>query len=114
MVAPFSLTWITPTTLSCHLPVETSWRFYWSISRGRQVRSFCYLGRTIHSSGSCRPDVVRRIRIAAMAMDSLSKVWSRDRLTVTTKLRIYQTSIMSVFLYGAETWTLLAADLLDL
>ena len=35
------------------------------------VSSFCYLGSTIHSSGSCRPDVMCRIRIAAMTMDSL-------------------------------------------
>ena len=25
-------------TLCCHLPVETSWQFHWSISQGRQVR----------------------------------------------------------------------------
>ena len=73
--------------------------------------SFCCLSSTTHSSGSCRPDVMCRIRNAATAIDSLSRVWSRGCLTVTTKLRIYQTCIMSVLLYGAETWTLLAADL---
>ena len=32
------------------------------------------------------------------------------RLTLDTKLRVYQTLVLSVLLYAADTWTLLSAD----
>ena len=43
-------------------------------------------------------------------MMSLKRIWSDKRLTLDTKLRIYQTLVLSVLLYAAETWTLLSAD----
>jgi len=43
-------------------------------------------------------------------MTSLKHVWSDKRLTRDTKLRIYQTIVLSVLLYAADTWTLLSAD----
>jgi len=74
------------------------------------VRSFCYLGGTIHLTDSGGTDVRRRIGSAAAAVNSLARIWSQDRLTLAKKLRIYQTCILSVLLYGAETWSLFFAD----
>ena len=74
------------------------------------VDQFCYLGSTQDSSGRCRPDLLRRIGIASSSMNSLSRVWAQANLSLHTKLRIYNTCIMPVFLYGSETWTLLSAD----
>ena len=37
-------------------------------------------------------------------------VWSEKRLTLDTKLRIYQTRVLSVLLYATDTWTSLSAD----
>lgn len=74
------------------------------------VDQFCYLGSIIDSSGRCRPDVIRRLGIACASMNSLSKVWSSSRLSIETKLRIYQTCVVPVALYGSDTWTLLKAD----
>jgi len=47
-------------------------------------------------------------------MSSLSRIWKDKRLTIATKVRLYQALVMSVLLYAAETWTLLAADLTTL
>jgi len=40
-------------------------------------------------------------------MSSVNRIWSAKRLTLDTK---YQTLVLSVLLYAADTWTLLAAD----
>jgi len=45
------------------------------------------------------------------AMHSMNKVWRQPRLQLQTKLCLYQTCILSILLYGSETWTLLQEDL---
>jgi len=47
-------------------------------------------------------------------MSSLSRIWKDKCLTTATEVRLYQALVMSVLLYVAETWTLLAADLRSL
>ena len=39
------------------------------------------------------------------------KVWRQTQLQLQTKLRLYQTCILSILLYGSETWTLMQEDL---
>jgi hypothetical protein len=78
------------------------------------VNQFCYLGSILDTSGRCRPDMLCRIGLAASHMNSLARVWSQRKLSLATKLRIYNSCIVSTLLYGSETWTLLAADTLRL
>jgi Reverse transcriptase (RNA-dependent DNA polymerase) len=75
------------------------------------VDQFCYLGSVQDVSGRCHPDMMRRLGIAASSMNSLSRVWSQSKLSLSTKLRVYQTCIVPVLLYGSDTWTLLQADI---
>jgi len=80
---------------------------------GIQVDShdnFVYFGSLQSLDGQCRPDLTRRIGLACAVMTSLKRIWSDKRLTLDTKLRIYQTLVLSVLLYTADTWTLLSAD----
>ena len=65
------------------------------------VYQFCYLGSIIDSAGSCRPDALRRIGNASSSINS--EVWSQTKLSLATKLRIYQTCIVPILLYGFET-----------
>ena len=51
---------------------------------------------------------------AVIQWPSLSRIWKDKHLTTATKVRLYQALVMSVILYAAETWTLLAADLKSL
>ncbi|KAI8519235.1 hypothetical protein Bbelb_024920 [Branchiostoma belcheri] len=39
-------------------------------------------------------------------MASLSHIWSNGRISTDTKLRLYNSLVLSVLLYGAEAWTL--------
>ena len=57
------------------------------------------------TDGYSRPDIRRRIALAASVM-SLSNIWRDQRLSLSTKTRIYQTLVVSVLLYASETWTL--------
>jgi len=67
------------------------------------VESFTYLGSLIHCSGSSEPEIKRRANIVREAMFSLDQ-W-RSSITLEIKLRLYNTCIFPIFLYGAETWS---------
>ena len=53
---------------------------------------------------------MRRIALATSAMNQLGRVWKQRNLSLVTKLRLYESCVLSVLLYCAETWTLLKAD----
>jgi len=52
----------------------------------------------------------RRIGLASSVMGQLTSVWGQSRLSLCTKLRLYNALVVSVLLYGAETWTLTKSD----
>ena len=74
------------------------------------VEEFIYLGSKITSEGHCTAEIMRRIALAAAAMSSLSRVWREKHLRPRTKLRLYESCVLSVLLYCCETWTTLKAD----
>jgi len=67
------------------------------------VDNFTYLGSVQSSDGYSRPDIRRRIALAASVMSSLSIIWRDQRLLLSTKTRIYQTLVVSVLLYASDT-----------
>lgn len=75
------------------------------------VQEFTYLGSIQDSDGRCSRDIARRIGLASSAMRSMQRLWSQRSISLVTKLRIYQTCVLPVLLYSAETWTLLSQDL---
>ena len=78
------------------------------------VNSFVYLDGSLQSSdGQFRPDLTCHIGLACAVMTSLKRIWSDKRLTLDTKLRIYQTLVLCVLLYTTDTWTLLSGDVRD-
>lgn len=68
------------------------------------VDSFTYLGSVIDVKGGTEADVKVRIGKARIAFLQLGKVWSSKDLSLSTKIRLFNTSVKSVLLYGAETW----------
>ena len=78
-------------------------------TRGSRTK-FTYLGSEVSSTGYCTPDIHRRIGLAYSNMGKLDRVWNNSRLSLATKLRIYNCCILAVFLCGSETWTLLKRD----
>ena len=71
------------------------------------VEDFTYLGSTISSNLSMDAGLSTRIGKIAAAMARLTKrVWSNAMLTTNTKMRVYQACVVSILLYGSESWTL--------
>ncbi|KAI8493291.1 hypothetical protein Bbelb_292950 [Branchiostoma belcheri] len=67
---------------------------------------FTYLGSTVTNNMSLDVEISTRIGKAASVMSKLNKrVWENRNLTMNTKLKVYQTSVLSTLLYGSETWT---------
>ena len=77
---------------------------------GTQVKfvpSFKYLGSIITSSGDIRPEINRRRALAASALKSLDRpLWKQRHVSRRTKLRVYNSTILPILLYGSETWAM--------
>lgn len=73
------------------------------------VNRFTYLGSVIHSDGGSDLDVERRLGMAYTAMESLNNsVWRCRNLSRRIKVRVFETLVLPVLFYGAETWTLVS------
>jgi len=74
------------------------------------VEEFVYLGSLIHSSTGSTCDISRRSAITRAAMQSLeNQIW-RSRLTISTKLKLYNMCILPIFLYGSDCWAISKTD----
>ena len=70
------------------------------------VDQFTYLGSNISSNLSVDKEVQSRIGKAASVFGRLRhRAWRNKHLTIRTRARIYECCVVSVLLYGAETWT---------
>ena len=73
------------------------------------VSHFTYLGANISRDGEVTREIDCRVAKAARAFDCMRRPIFQDRnLSVATKRQVYRAVVVSVLLYGAETWTLKA------
>ncbi|VDO68801.1 unnamed protein product [Schistosoma margrebowiei] len=68
------------------------------------VKPFTYLGSIIDEHGWSDEDVKARIGKARAAYLQLRNIWNSKQLSTNTKIRIFNTNVKTVLLYGAETW----------
>ena len=74
------------------------------------VEEFVYLGSLIHSSTGSTCDISRQSSINRVAMQSLeNQIW-RSRLVIAMKLKLYNTCILPIFLYGSDCWAISKMD----
>ena len=71
------------------------------------MNKFKYLDSIISDKGS-KPEIVARIAQATKAISKLQRIWKSSSIGLTQKLKLINTPVHSVFLYGCETWTLTA------
>ena len=69
-----------------------------------QIDKFIYLGSVVNESGGTDEDIKRRIGLARQAFTSLGKVWKSSGISKNTKIRIFNSNVKAVLLYGSETW----------
>ena len=75
-----------------------------------QVGSFSYLGSIISKDGGSSEDVKSRIAKAQGVFLQLKKVWKNRKISLQTKIRVLEATVMTVVKYGSETWALQKAD----
>ncbi|VDO53581.1 unnamed protein product [Schistosoma margrebowiei] len=68
------------------------------------VKAFTYLGSIIDGQGGSDADVKARIGKARAAYLQLRNIWNSKQLSTNTKVRIFNTNVKTVLLYGAEIW----------
>ena len=69
-----------------------------------EVKDFRYLGSIVDTHGGTEADVKKRISKARVAFHLLRNVWKSKVIGETTKIRLFNTNVKAVLLYGAETW----------
>ena len=76
------------------------------------VNNFTYLGSNVRVDGEIRDEVKCRIAKAAKVFGCLQRsIFQNRRLSTETKRKVYRATVLSVLLYGAETWTTKAENL---
>ena len=69
------------------------------------VNQFTYLGSVVDETGGTMADTKVRIGKARSAFNNLQKVWKDRSITTKTKIRLFNSNVKSVLLYGCETWS---------
>ena len=99
---------------STSLPLILLQERFLSITVQRQqvavVDEFVYLGCHIHSSTQSTPDIIRHSGITHAAMQNLDNHCWRSRIPIPATLKLYNTCILPVFLYGSECWAVTQVD----
>ena len=71
-----------------------------------QVSAFTCLGSLITITGGTEEDVEARCRKAQVVFSILRPIWRSKFISLWTKIRIFNSNVKSVLLYGSETWRL--------
>ena len=75
-----------------------------------EVDKFTYLGSEVTKGGGTAEDIRKRCGKACAAYYKLNKVWKSSNIFIRTKLKILMSNVVSVLLYGSESWRMTRAD----
>ncbi|CAG2240052.1 MIB [Mytilus edulis] len=75
------------------------------------VEDFTYLGGIISKDNGTGKDTKTRLSKARATFARLHTILKSNHYSLRTKLRIYNSNVKSVLLYGSETWRVLVDDL---
>ena len=70
------------------------------------MENFRYLGVTVTNTNDIHEEIKRKINMGNACCYSLEKILSSRLLSKKFKVKTYKTIILSVVLYGCETWSL--------
>ena len=75
-----------------------------------EVEEFTYHGSVMNKTGGTDEDIAARRKKAQQAFAMLTPVWRSKDLRTATKIRIFNTNVKAVLLYGSETWRVTTAS----
>ena len=78
------------------------------------AETYTYLGSVVRRDGDTKEDIQSRLSKARNAFRSLNTVWKSSQYNIKTKLKLYQSCVLSTVLYGSECWRMTEHDLAKL
>jgi hypothetical protein len=75
-----------------------------------QVKEFVYLGGTITHDGRCEADIKRRIGLTYSVFNKLANIWNCRKLALEIRVKVFETMVVPVLMYGSECWTMRKQD----
>ena len=76
----------------------------------KEVDKYNYLGANVSKQGGGGDDIVNRMCKARVSFMKLKQIWSSNIYTLRSKLRLFNTLVKPVLLYGSETWKINEGD----
>jgi len=70
------------------------------------MEEFKYLGKTLSNQNSIQEEIKSRVKSGNACYHSMQNLLSSSLLSKHVKIKVYRTIILSVVLYGCETWSL--------
>ena len=75
------------------------------------VSDFIFLGSKITADWDCSHEIKRRLLLGRKVMTNLDSILkSRDKKTLSTKVRLVKAVVFPVVMYGCESWTVKKAE----
>ena len=71
----------------------------------QHVNQFIYLGALVTDNGS-KSEILSRMAKAQSSLSKLKVVWDDKCISLSSKIRLLRSMVISVFLYACESWTL--------
>ena len=70
----------------------------------KETKDFTYLRAVVSTEGGCDKDMDSRLSKAKTAFKKLKRIWGSKQYNRRTKIRLFNTLVKPVLLYGSETW----------
>lgn len=77
----------------------------------KQVKNFTYLGSVISTEDATTKDIKSRLAKARFAFHKLGPIWKSNQYSLKTKLKIFNSNVKSVLMYGSECWRVTKVDM---
>ena len=77
----------------------------------QRVESFTYLGAIQSTEDATQKDIKSRLAKGRAAFHQLKHVWKSKQYSCKTKIRIYNSNVKAILLYGSECWRVTKRDM---
>ena len=86
----------------------TSWQI--DGERVETVADFIFLGSKITADGDFSHEIKRRLLLGRKVMINLDSILKSRDITLPTKVHLVKAMVLSVVMYGCESWTIKKAE----
>ena len=83
----------------------TSWQIH-----GETASDFIFWGSKITADGDCSHVIKRHLLLGKKIMTNLDSTLKSRDITLPTKVRLVKAMVLSVFMYGCESWIVKKAE----